>query len=79
MGNQGKGRSNYRVDSAGVVPAKGYGARSYSRVRVLWAAADPDDPGFADALFDEAPISHESLQALIAGLNSGTIPDRFSS
>lgn len=79
MGSQGKGRSNYRVDAASIVPAKGYGARSYSRVRVLWDATNPEDPGFADALFDEAPISHEALQALIAGLNSGAIPDRFSS
>lgn len=79
MGSQSKGRSNYRVDPDGVVRAKGYGPRSYNLVRVLWDSTNADDPGFADVQFDEKPISHESLQGLIAGLNSGAIPDRFLS
>lgn len=77
MPNNGKGRSNYRVDETSVVPAKGYGPGRYGRLRVLWDSTADGDPGFADVEFDESPIDQASLGALIAGLNDGSVEDRW--
>ena len=77
MPNQGKGRSNYRLDPRGGVLAKGYGFGRYSRVRVVWDSTQEGDLCCADVAFEDAPIAHNDLLALISGLNNGTIVDRW--
>ena len=77
MPNNSKGRSNYRVDQANVVLAKGYGPGKFFRVRVLWDSTLDGDPGFADVIFDETPLDQVALDTLISRLNSGTVVDRW--
>lgn len=77
MANQGKGRSNYRLDPTGVIAAKGYGKGMYHLARVLWDTTRDDDCGYAELTFDD-PIRHDDLINVIAGLNNGTVPDRFA-
>jgi len=75
----GKHRSNYRVKADGTCRAKGYGGICYDVVRIEWDSDDASDASGATVEFNVAPVSHEGLQALIAGLNSGRIPDRWDS
>ena len=78
MPNQGEGRGNYRVDPTGVLPAKGYGSGRYRKVRIVWDSSVDGDPGFAEVEYDGEPITHGDLAALIEGLNSGRIRDRWT-
>lgn len=76
--SQGKGRSNYRLDTTGVIAAKGYGTEMYCHVRVVWDTTRDDDPGCAELPFDESPISHDGIMSVLKSLNDGTRPDRFA-
>lgn len=78
MPNQGKGRSNYRVDPRGVIRAHGYGTGKYSLVRVLWDSTRDGDPGFVEIPGDEIPIDIEDVNALILKLNNGSQEDRWA-
>lgn len=78
MPNQASGRSNYRIDPHGVIPAFGYGLGKYSLARVLWDATRDGDPGFVEIPGDEIPIDKDDLNTLIAKLNNGSIQDRWA-
>lgn len=73
----GKGRSNYRVDPEGTRRVKGFGGVAYDRVRITWDTSQPDDATGVTLELPQ-PISHDALMALIEGLNSGRIEDRWA-
>jgi len=76
--NQANGRSNYRIDPHGVIPALGYDPGKYSLARDLWDATRDGDPGFVEIPGDEILIDKDDLNTLIAKLNNGSIQDRWA-
>ena len=78
MPPNGKGRSGYRVVPEKARRARGYGAIAhYESVVIEWDSNRPGDLTSVEVKFPE-PISQDMLLAVVAGLNNGSIPDRWS-
>ena len=78
MPPNGKGRSNYKLIPQEARRIKGYGSVAhYDRIGLSW---ESEREGDRTSVVIELPdaISHESLMTLIAGLNDGSVADRWS-